>query len=378
VSNIQPADATVTEGNAIDVSADITNTGDQEGTQTITLTIGGFSDTQTETLAGGASTTTTFQNVDTGALGPGSYTHQIASANDSDSGTLTVEAQQTPPNFQVSNVQPADATVTNGTVINLAADIENTGTGSGTQDITLTIGGFSDTQTKTLAGGARTTVNFVNIGTGALGPGSYTPQIASANDSASGSLTVEASATFDLEFGEQGIKNGTITVKNVSSGGVKAAVLVTYEDAGAGETGLVAAGQTVATFDGEDVQVELNDTSDLGANYTAHILPANELGGGTEAGSPISSETANAVETSAEAYISVEVIDGELARDTTGDGLLNNVRGADGFNILDVQALFNGLRSPDVQNNIQLFNFQDNDQEINILDVQGLFNRLSV
>jgi len=125
------------------------------------------------------------------------------------------------------------------------------------------------------------------------------------------------------------------------------------------------------------VQVSLEDTSALGSNYTAHILPANELSDSTQTSGVVSSETASAIEASAEAYVSVEVVDGQLARDTTGDGLLNNVRGADGFNILDVQALFNALETPVLGNNAGLFNFQDSDQGVNILDVQALFNRLS-
>jgi len=488
VSNVQPADATVTNGTEIDVSADIENIGTVAGTQDITLSVGGVSATQTETLNASENTTVTFTDVDTGALGPGSYTHQIASANDSDSGNLTVEAQNTGPqqrldfndqtatggtvtvenvssdgvlsvvvltyenngdlitagvsqngtfaggdvavqitdgseipgehtahiipvsdissetintgiisdatlanitdnetaaisapqraNFQVSNIQPTTATVQNGTVIDVSAEVENTGTVAGTQDITLSVGGLTQTQTETLNASENTTVTFSNVDTGALGPGSYTHEIASANDSASGSLAVEASTTFDLSFGEQSIENGNVTLET-SSDGVEAAIVVTYENPGAGETGLVVAGQTVGTFDGGPVQVSLEDTSALGSNYTAHILPANELSDSTQTSGVVSSETASAIEASAEAYVSVEVVDGQLARDTTGDGLLNNVRGADGFNILDVQALFNALETPVLGNNAGLFNFQDSDQGVNILDVQALFNRLS-
>ena len=375
VSNVQPADATVTNGTLIDVSADIENVGTVAGTQDITLTVGGVSATKTETLNASENTTVTFTDVDTGALGPGSYTHTVSSANDSNSGNLTVETEQGPAVFDVSNVQPADATVTNGTAIDVSADIENTGDTQGTQDITLSIDGFSQTTTETLNASENTTVTFSNVDTGALGPGTYTHEISSANDSASGNLTVEPSAEFSLEFSEQSIENGNVTVENVTSGGVEAAVVVTYQNASAGETGLVVAGQTVGTFDGENVQVTLEDTSALGKNYTAHILPADELSNSTETDGVVSSETADAIEASQKAFVSVEVVDGQLARDTTGDGLLNNVRGSDGFNILDVQALFNNLESPELQNNVGAFDFQD-DEGINILDVQALFNQL--
>jgi hypothetical protein len=373
VSNIQPADATVPNGTVITISADIANTGTLGGTQGITLSIGGVSRTTTETLNAGESTTVTFSNVDTGALGPGSYTHEIASANDSATSSLTVQG---PANFQVSNIQPADATVPNGTAIDVSADVENTGTVAGTKDITLNINTISRTKTETLNASESTTVTFTNVDTGALGPGSYTHEIASPDDSASGSLTVEPGGVFGLEFSAQGIENGNVTVENVVSGGVEAAVVVTYQNVSVGGTGLIVAGQSVGTFDGEDVQVTLDDTSALGGNYTAHILPASELSDSTETSGVVSSETAGAIEASQGAFVSVEVIDGQFARDTTGDGLLNNVRGSDGFNILDVQALFDNLGNPVLQNNVGAFDFQD-DEGINILDVQALFNQLS-
>jgi hypothetical protein len=69
--------------------------------------------------------------------------------------------------------------------------------------------------------------------------------------------------------------------------------------------------------------------------------------------------------------------DGRPARDTTGDGLLNDVRGDDDFNILDVQSLFNNLDSPALQDNAEFFKFQQSGRtEVTILDVQQLFNQL--
>ena len=49
------------------------------------------------------------------------------------------------------------------------------------------------------------------------------------------------------------------------------------------------------------------------------------------------------------------------------------------FTILDVQALFNNLDNPAVQNNAELYRFQQSGQDgrdVNILDVQALFNKL--
>jgi predicted acyl esterase len=60
-----------------------------------------------------------------------------------------------------------------------------------------------------------------------------------------------------------------------------------------------------------------------------------------------------------------------------GDGLYRHVRGEDEFTILDVQALFNNLDSPAVQEYAGAFNFSGtNPDAVTILDVQALFNDL--
>jgi hypothetical protein len=71
-------------------------------------------------------------------------------------------------------------------------------------------------------------------------------------------------------------------------------------------------------------------------------------------------------------------VDGELATDTTGDGLLNDVDGDGEFDIFDVQALFSNLDNEALQSNAEAFNFNEdgNPSEVTILDVQGLFDRL--
>jgi hypothetical protein len=66
---------------------------------------------------------------------------------------------------------------------------------------------------------------------------------------------------------------------------------------------------------------------------------------------------------------------GDIATDTTGDGLLNDVNGDGEFDIFDVQVLFDNLDSPVVQNSSAAFNFAGiNEDRVSIFDVQGLFN----
>jgi hypothetical protein len=115
VSDLTPQGATVPAGDSVDISATVTNTGDQQGTQTVTLTVGGVTQTQSVTLAAGANATVAF-SVDAGALGPGTYTHVVSTADDSASGTLTVQDQSTQPGQGEINLalDPASAVVDPG------------------------------------------------------------------------------------------------------------------------------------------------------------------------------------------------------------------------------------------------------------------------
>jgi phosphatidylserine/phosphatidylglycerophosphate/cardiolipin synthase-like enzyme len=60
-----------------------------------------------------------------------------------------------------------------------------------------------------------------------------------------------------------------------------------------------------------------------------------------------------------------------------GDGLFRDVRGTGQFTILDVQALFDHLDDPTVQDNAWAFNFSGTDpDEVTVVDVQALFDDL--
>ncbi|WP_433633070.1 plastocyanin/azurin family copper-binding protein [Halomicrococcus sp. NG-SE-24] len=92
VSDLNPTKLTVEQGDSLDVSATITNTGGIEGTQEITLVIDGETvASQDLTLAADDSTTVTFKGIDTSGLDPGEYTHTVATEDNEASGTLIVE-----------------------------------------------------------------------------------------------------------------------------------------------------------------------------------------------------------------------------------------------------------------------------------------------
>lgn len=69
--------------------------------------------------------------------------------------------------------------------------------------------------------------------------------------------------------------------------------------------------------------------------------------------------------------------DGNPARDTTGDGLLNDIDGDGSFDIVDVQVLFTFLNSEGVQTYAYFFDFATvNDERTTVFDIQALFVQL--
>ncbi|WP_241964320.1 BGTF surface domain-containing protein [Halorubrum sp. 48-1-W] len=92
VSDLDPQDVTVTQGDAIDVSATVENTGEATATQTVEFQVDGdvVADQDVE-LEGGEDTTVEFTDIDTSGLDAGDYEHGVFTDDDSQTATLTVE-----------------------------------------------------------------------------------------------------------------------------------------------------------------------------------------------------------------------------------------------------------------------------------------------
>lgn len=90
VSELDPAEATVSRGDEPTVSVTVENTGDEEGTQAVTLAVDGDEvGTDDVTLDGAESDTVSFA-LDTADLDPDDYTHVVETDDEEASGTLTV------------------------------------------------------------------------------------------------------------------------------------------------------------------------------------------------------------------------------------------------------------------------------------------------
>jgi PGF-CTERM protein/surface glycoprotein (TIGR04207 family) len=194
VQNLQPVSATVEPGASIgSISADIVNRGGA-GEQTVELLLDGeVQDSQTVQLDADGDQTVTFE----GVAAPdeeGTYTHTIASADDSAEGQLTVDAPD-PANFQLS-LESGPSEVETGDDITAEVTVENTGEVEGTQTITFTFDGEEiGSQEVTLGAGESTTESFSASAPDSAGD--YDWEIASDDDSISNTLTVTEGESSD-------------------------------------------------------------------------------------------------------------------------------------------------------------------------------------
>lgn len=93
VSDLNPQNVTVTQGDNITVTANVTNDGEVSSTQNVEFSVGGdVVATQTVSLDANETTTVTFENVSTAGLAPGEYEHGVFTNDDEETATLTVEA----------------------------------------------------------------------------------------------------------------------------------------------------------------------------------------------------------------------------------------------------------------------------------------------
>ena len=184
----------ISEGETLTVDATVENTGDESGTQTITLDVPGLGqDSTTETLSGGTSTTVSL-SVGTSSGDAGEYTATVASEDDTDSTDVRVDA---PANFAVT-IDGTNSPVVEGETLDVTATVENTGDLSDSQNITLAADGTTeDSTTVELAGGESTTVTL-SWDTQPGDAGEHTATVASDNDTSSTGVLVEQPASFDV------------------------------------------------------------------------------------------------------------------------------------------------------------------------------------
>ena len=183
------------EGDPVEVFVTVENVGDIGDTQAVTLAVGGLgTDTVNVTLAGG-DTTSEVLSVDTVTGEAGAYTAEVASANDTVTANVTVLAE---PTFLVDVV--GVNTPVAGEHLDVTVAVENAGSAGGTQTLTLDVPGLGRANTTVgLAAGA-TAEETVSVGTGGGDGGTYTAEVASADDTATANATVLVPASLAVEI----------------------------------------------------------------------------------------------------------------------------------------------------------------------------------
>jgi len=182
----------VTAGEVLEVTAEIKNTGETTGTQSIQADAGALgSDSTSITLAGGESTTARF-SLPTETDAAGDYTLTVRSNDTTAQQNINIRSSQENPSFEIGEVDSDETTAAPGESFSVSAMIENTAASSGTQTIELRGGSNTEpiaTQTLQLAGESTTSIRFENI-SAPESTGSFNYTVATANDSVTGSLNI--------------------------------------------------------------------------------------------------------------------------------------------------------------------------------------------
>jgi len=251
VTDASLGESTILEGESVDVTATVENSGDADGTFTAELQEDGTTVATTDvTVAAGSTETVTFtRTYDTA----GSYDLAVSATT---AGTLTVEEATAA--FAVSGASLSDSTILEGDTAETTATVENTGDAEGqfTAEFQLTdTSGQTttrDTTTVTLGAGESTTVTLADtVGT----TGTYDADV---SGDPAGTLTVEQPATFAVSdaslaaetIDEDGSVDVAATVENTGdrSGTFTAELLVDGTQQSTADVEVPGGGTTTVTF----------------------------------------------------------------------------------------------------------------------------------
>jgi PGF-CTERM protein len=180
----------VAEGETVEVTATVQNTGGKQDTQTATLKVDGspVDTSDSLTLTPGQQETVTFE-WQTSNNDAGLHTVNVTSENTSATETVSVTS---PATFAVQTVS-SNSPVSAGDTLTVSASVQNTGGSQATQTVTLDVGGSQrDSKQVTLASGGTKSVSFTWATTSDDG-GDYTATVSTDDTSKGTSVTVESS-----------------------------------------------------------------------------------------------------------------------------------------------------------------------------------------
>ena len=200
---LDPPTRSVTNSDTINISTTVRNTGRETDSITAELSINGdVVDSDTKNIAGGDSKRFNFNNINV----DNANEYTISAGGSSIDGLLTTQPQG---EFTLSGAQ--DVPVREGESAPISVDVENVGDTMGSQLLRLSMEDssgsevYQDTRPKRLNAGSTQSVSFT-IATSDLGPGEYTYTVSSANDEASGQLTVQEPSNFEVSIDSENLE----------------------------------------------------------------------------------------------------------------------------------------------------------------------------
>jgi acyl-CoA hydrolase len=297
-------------------------------------------------------------------IGTDAFTYRVS---DSDGGVDTAVvtiAVKTPATAALSTLdiagQGATATISEGADESVAVGVENTGGQPGSFDVTLNLGGVSETQTTAvLTPGNEETVTFDGV-TGSLAPGEYEVVVSTPGEKVEGTLTVGPPA-FEVAITE--------TTSPVLAGETLAV------EAQVQNTGVATGTQTVALAV-EGAEQETTEVTLAGGESTTVSLSWTATERGTHAVSVGSADTQDktAVWVGAnESDLGPPAVVGETPpQDLDGDGVYRDLNGDGTFTLADVQLLVEYRTTFVAQDHAEFFD-ADGDGSLTLADVRALY-----
>jgi len=255
-------DSAVDANGELNVSVSVTNRGTAAGTQRLTLTDGEGNELDTTAVSLNASESTELQLTWSGVPGDArTVTPTVQSENDVEASVVTVRWSF----FEVAELDPARTTVEAGERFGLSATVRNMGTTGGEQDVRLLVAGteYAVKENVSIDGEEFAIVRFEGIEP-ELEPGTYSYTVETANESASGSLTVPQAPVFTITDLVGSYEAGTATVEAVvrNEGDLEGTQPVTFE-----VDGRVIDERTVTLVPGEG--------TDLSLEFQPESVPVN-------------------------------------------------------------------------------------------------------
>lgn len=271
-----------TQGDTVNVSATVENTGERKATRSVSLAVDGEDvDNRSVSRAPGASESLSF-DLNTSGLAAGKHEVTVATDNDTATTQLTIEdSRRTPADFRISDLN-APSLATQGDTVNVSARVENVGDREATQTVRVTVDGDEvDNRSITLAGGETESVTF-DLDTGSLDPREYDVTVATANDSETAQFSVEEPRQEPADF-----RLSTLDVPDSVTQGDTVTVSATVENAGEHDgsqsvslavDGVERQNQSVTLAASENGTVTFDlDTDDLDpGNYDVTVATAND------------------------------------------------------------------------------------------------------